>query len=292
MHSDVIRHISQLRCIIIISGGWDMKVIYIDVLLVLNIYVDYLLLKTTARFTRTPLPTGRCLTASILGSFFSLMIFAPELPPLIVCLTRLTAAVIITAVSFGIRPFSRLLLNTGVFFMVNFIFAGAVYAVIHMLRPQIIFMENLVVYADISLIVLVLTTGGLYLVIKGAGMLTDSSPEMKDCYMVCVKYKGETMRLHGFPDTGNVLIDHFSGRPVIICGEKELGIKISGLDELPEGFRLIPFSTVSECGIMPVFRPENVTIENILSGKNKAVDAMIGVGKNPDAVFNPRLLRL
>ena len=38
-----------------------MKSIYLDVLIVLNIYVNYFLLRATAKFTHTPLKTIRCI---------------------------------------------------------------------------------------------------------------------------------------------------------------------------------------------------------------------------------------
>ena len=48
-----------------------MKSIYLDVLIVLNIYVNYFLLRATAKFTHTPLKTIRCIISSVIGSLFS-----------------------------------------------------------------------------------------------------------------------------------------------------------------------------------------------------------------------------
>lgn len=54
-----------------------MKSIYLDVLIVLNIYVNYFLLRATAKFTHTPLKTIRCIISSAIGSLFSLTILLP-----------------------------------------------------------------------------------------------------------------------------------------------------------------------------------------------------------------------
>ena len=272
-----------------------MRVIYIDVLLAVNIYVDYLLLRTTAALTRSPLGGRRCLLTSALGSLLSLIILAPELGSAVTAGIRLSGALLICAMAFGVRPLSRLLLDTAVFFGANFLFAGCVYAVSSRLGADFIYMGNSVVYADIPLIVLILTTGGLYLIIRGVRLLTDGSPAQAGCYAVHIRKNGREVCLKGFPDTGNVLVDLFTGRPVIICGGEEF-LRLTGLDpelkSLPRGFRLLPFSTVSESGTMPVFTPDEVTIEDLATGRKKRVDASAGLGREPLAVFDPRLLDL
>ena len=272
-----------------------MKVIYIDVLLVLNIYVDYLLLRTAAGLTHSPLSGKRCLAAAVFGSLFSLVILAPPLSPLLSAGLRLTAAVSMTAAAFGLRPVSRLALNTGVFFGVNLVFAGGVYAVGQLMAPEFLYLGNCVVYADISLIVLVLTTGGLYLIIRGAAFLIGSSPRQNGCYFVTIRKNGQEVRLRGFSDTGNILVDLFTGKPVIICGGEDFR-RISGLsgntEDLPKGCRLIPCSTISGTGVIPVFKPDSIVIEDTLTGKFRSVEALAGLGNTPEAVFNPRLLEL
>ena len=62
---------------------------------------------------------------------------------------------------------------------------------------------------------------------------------------------------------------------------------------MPKGFRLIPFSTISESGIIPVFKPDEVIIREENTKKIKKVDALIGVNaRETDAIFNPKLLTI
>ena len=56
-----------------------MQTVYADVLIILNIYVNFFLLRTTARVTHSPLRTFRCIAASVYGSLFSLTILLPSL---------------------------------------------------------------------------------------------------------------------------------------------------------------------------------------------------------------------
>ena len=49
-----------------------MKTIYLDVLLCLNLYINYFVLRATAKLLHAKLRTGRCLLAAGVGSLFSL----------------------------------------------------------------------------------------------------------------------------------------------------------------------------------------------------------------------------
>ena len=60
-----------------------MQTIYLDVLLLQSLYVNYFLLRAAARVTHTPLRFARCLLVSAGSSLFSLLIFLPALPLLL-----------------------------------------------------------------------------------------------------------------------------------------------------------------------------------------------------------------
>jgi stage II sporulation protein GA (sporulation sigma-E factor processing peptidase) len=213
-------------------------------------------------------------------------------------LIKLAAAVTIVAAAFGINPKIRLLINTVVFFGVNFLFAGVIYAVYVWLKPDFIHFNNSYFYIDFSLVILVLTTAGLYFAICIIRRLTDRIPENAGCYKIIIRYRDRITSIDGLADTGNSLIDFFSGCPVIICSSNFFS-DITGIDiipddplTLPKGFRLIPCSTVSGSGIIPVFRPDEIIICNEKNGMRKNTEAMIGFGTDKHkAVFNPRILK-
>lgn len=273
-----------------------MTTIYADVLIVLNIYVNFFLLRITAALTHSPLKTGRCIAASAYGSIFSLMILLPDISSVLNILIKLAAAVTIVAAAFGIKSRKRLLINTAAFFTANFILAGIVYAVYSWLRPQFMHFGNTYFYVDFSLAVLIVTTAASYFAVRAARTFLDKTPE--DCGMcsVTVKYKGRCTHISGLADTGNALVDLFTGSPVIIC-DISLAEEITGasvdISALPRGFRLLPCTTVSESGMIPVFRPDEILIEDKRSGEAKKVDALIGFGTGcGEAIYNPKLIKI
>lgn len=271
-----------------------METIYVDVLIILNIYVNYFLLRITGGITHSRLKRIRCIAASAYGSLFSLLILVPQIPYILQLAIKLIAAVSIVCIAFGIYERKRILKNTLVFFAVNFILAGAVYAVYSCLKPAAVHYNNSYFYVDFSLVVLIFTTAVMYISVKIAVMLSDSGV-LNSSYNVMIKHHGKSVCLNGLADTGNSLVDYFSGSPVIICDES-CSDKITEFIEtanLPEGFRLIPCSTVSESGLIPIFRPDEIIIMNSDDGTKKNVDALVGFGRsNGKAVFNPKLLKL
>ena len=66
-----------------------MKTIYLDVLLCLNLYINYFVLRATAKLLHAKLRTGRCLLAAGVGSLFSLTILLPPMPPVYSILFKL-----------------------------------------------------------------------------------------------------------------------------------------------------------------------------------------------------------
>ena len=100
-----------------------MQTIYLDVLLLQSLYVNYFLLRAAARVTHTPLRFARCLLVSAGSSLFSLLIFLPALPLLLQLLLKLTAAAATVSLAFGIQH-GRWLGQFGCFFGCSFLLAG------------------------------------------------------------------------------------------------------------------------------------------------------------------------
>lgn len=278
-----------------------MKTIYIDVLIILNIYVNFFLLKATARLTHTPLKTSRCIVSSVIGSLFSLTIFLPDMNFLIPLAIKLGAAVIITALAFGIKDKRQTLKLVFFFYIVNFIFGGIIMLFYLTFRPGFIAFGNTYFYVDFSLLSLVVFTAVSYFAVTAVRRLMDRGCDTKGKYKVVIRQSGKTVSVDALADTGNSLVDIFSGKPVIVCRSADLQ-DIADLPSEPavenaellyktNGLRFIPYSTIGNTGMIAVFSPEEIVICDSESGRTKKVDAMIGIdAKDVPAVFNPKLL--
>ncbi len=269
-----------------------MQTIYLDVLLVFNLYVNYILLRMTARMTHSRLRAGRCLLASALGSLSTLMILLPPMPVLLSVLCKLLTAVLLCAAAFGLHDRARLFFCSICLFGSSFALAGILLALSLLCSVRVLH-ANSCWYLDVSLLHLVLFTIAAYLLLHVMQYLRSRSRSADGGYRVCIRYRRRTVQLQGFADTGNSLVDFLTGMPVIICDGSEFAeLAPSPGTPLPKGFRLLPCETVAGSGLIPVFRPDEVVICAEQTGRYHKVDALVGIGERETrkAIFHPRLL--
>lgn len=268
--------------------------IYIDVLIILNIYVNFFLLLATARLRNLRLTVPRCIITSVFASLFSLVIFVPSMNIVAEGIFRVFSAFLVVLCGFGFGGFKVYLKNTFFFFAVNFVFSGVVSALMTTLNSSVMYFRNAVLYIDLSPVVLIIGTALAYAVINIVGRIFRKNDISDSRYSVIVSAFGKTVKMKALADTGNNLTDVFSGAPVIICDSEKLGVSAdaSMIGEI-KGARLLPYSTIDNDGLIPVFRPSYVCVKNETSGVVKEVTALIGVtskNKECEAVFNPKIL--
>lgn len=276
--------------------------IYVDVLIITSLYANFFLLKTTARLVHSPLKNSRCIAAALAGSVFSLVILLPSLNNVLLLIIRLFSAALMIITAFGSKP-PREIFGIGViFFFVCFIFAGIEYGISVLAGGKNMIWHNSVLYVNISLLTLVISTIVSYAAISLFRYYLDCGNGTDKKYTVTITKDGKTVSVAAAADTCNNLADVFTGKPVIICGrsslagifdieETEAVLKEKG-DRHIDGWRLIPFSTISSEGMLPVFRPDVVTVRDMENGKRKSADVYIGLADREMeyAVFNPKIL--
>lgn len=272
-------------------------IIYIDVLLALNLYVNYFLIRSAALLLRARLSPRRCLLAAAVGSLSSLLILAPALPSAAVVLIKGAVTVLLTLLAFGRGSGRDTALRTLVMLTVSFVYSGLMLALWSLAAPLGMVCGNGIAYFDIPISAVALLTIAAYCVIRLLRRFADTRISACESAEVTIKCGGGEVRLRGFPDTGNGLCDPFSGKPVIICAANALsGVLPDNVrqylgGELPDGtgIRLVPCSTVTAQGLIPVFTADSALING------KPADAAIGVSSTAfkadfDCIFNPKIL--
>ena len=252
--------------------------VYLDVLLLSNLWADYALLLAAARLTHTPLKRGRCLLGAAEGAVCSLSVLLPPLPLPACAALRLGTAAAVCLTAFGRR---RLFRQTVVFLTVSLFFCGVLYAFSALLRPQGWFLRNTVIYADISLLTLLVGTA---LASLGSVLLADhSAAKPPDGYRLHLQIGGADFLLPAIADTGNTLCDVFTGKPVIVCPADAL---TGWLRRYPDsqsaaaackGFRMLPVKTVAGTALLPACQPEYAAIIPEKKQTERPVDVLIAV---------------
>ena len=238
--------------------------IYLDVLLLSNLWVDFALLRTAAALTHTPVKPLRCLLAALTGAVSALTVFLPAIPLAVCILLRILLAVLLCGIAFGFRHPRALLRQTAVFFGSSLLFCGAVWAIASLRTPAGWYLHNTVFYADVSLLTLLLgTTAASAIAVYRERR---AAAKRHRTYRLHLRLGGMDFILPALSDSGNTLRDAFSGRPVVICGRDALGAWLSQYPDAEsaaaqaKGFRLMPVKTVTGERLLPAFLPDSAAL--------------------------------
>ena len=238
-------------------------VIYADILIVVNIIVNYLLLRATATITGSQYKTIRILISSAAGGLFSLIIFIENIPLIINSVIKILFLLFMVYIAFGCKSLKAFLKCCGAFFLSNFAFAGIMLALSITVMPNTAIYKNGVVYFDVDILTLTVSSVICYAVLSLISKFTKSKAPQKSIYPIKITYGEKTVEGKALFDSGNSLCDCFSGKPAIIA-EKDFVKKLYGHGEISDmkNFRLIPFSTIHSGGALPAFMADKTEIMN------------------------------
>ena len=236
-------------------------VVYADILIFINIIVNYFLLKACALITGYNSKTSRIITASFIGGLFSLFIYMENISGLINLLIKIIFMTIITLTAFRIRSLKSFLKILVSFLIVNIIFGGIMLTINIFIIPESALYNNGIVYFDIDILSLTITSACCYAIINIISLFIKSKTPEKSVYSLRITYQNKTAECKALFDSGNTLCDCFSGRPVIIA-EKSFLSKIIDTDKIEEAekFRIIPYSTINGNGTLSSFMADKTEI--------------------------------
>lgn len=245
--------------------------VYVDLLLLTNLYVNYLLLTAAARLARVSFGRGRRLAAAMLGALASLLMLAPPLPWYALAPIRFALAGVLVFVAGGERRLRPLLRQTLLFFGSSAALAGALLLVWTFWLPDFVAVANGAVYFDISAVTLLLTTTAAYAALWLLARLRSHTPSGARCRARLTTSAGQ-VELRGLVDTGNRLRDVFTDAPVAVVRYRAVeralpdavrdDVRRLVVERLPvtawtpnPRLRLIPGTTVAGGALLPAFEP-------------------------------------
>lgn len=269
--------------------------VYIDVLIILNLYINFLLLRTTALFLRRGIPQAKAIWAAILGALGSLIILAPTLPFYITVPYKILLGAAIVLIAFGKQKLKDFLICELFFLLAGFLFGGILTAIRTFFSPAGMLLNNGVCFFNIPIAALVSFTAGAYFLMKLVKRLSEKRSR-RICTVKITQNSAE-ISLRGLCDTGCEVRDFFSGKAVIVCDfdkaaavlPDEILEYLSGNPQKLEKIRLVPCRTVSSSALIPVFKAQKIFVDG------KQADALVGVSKerlgdDVDCILNPNII--
>ncbi len=252
------------------------QVIYIDVLLCVNLLINYVILILEAKLLNLRIKRKRLILSALMGSFYSIFIFFDQINLLISLFIKLLMSITIILIAYGFINTRSFVKSIVTFYFINFIFGGIIFCIWYFISPKGIFIKNGIVYFDISPTFLILSTVVIYFSIKIYQYFLGESDLHNSFCDLEILNKGGTVKLFAKVDTGNSLKEPFSNKSVIVAEYESLKdilplevknyIQDNVEDWTAKGkktslLRVIPYSTVSGEGLLPAFIPEKVTIK-------------------------------
>lgn len=283
-------------------------VIYLDVLILINLYVTYFQILAVSVFTHRKSIWYRKLSAAGIGAVASLSIFIPQEMVLTLTLLKIFLCALIAFVAFGYTGFRAYAVSVLFLMLVSFVFSGLMLCVWLFAAPMKMLFINGTVYFGIDTMTIILSTCAAYGVVRIIRYILDKNGKTDGKYTVIIKNNGRECRLSVLADSGNGMVDCFSGLPVIVCRRDmcadvsppaiemiENNSDISDIGtQMIKGVRIMPFSTVGKGGLICMFKAESVVIDDETNEEKYPVNALIGIvigGRQEyEAIFNPKIL--
>lgn len=243
------------------------QVVYADILFVINVYVTYLLLKLCDIVCRERGKRSRRVVAALCGGLYSLIIFIPSIPNYALVVSRLVFASALIFVAYGKLSRGRFFTLYGGFFLVNFVFAGLMFALWYFVAPSKMMFFGSVVYFDIDTLTLVVLTIICYGVMTAVQRLIKTKSPSDTLFELTVYLGEKCVRCNSFLDTGNSVFEPFSGYPVIIAQKEALGElllpfeKDRSEDALALSLRYIPCISLGADDVLQGFRPDKIILK-------------------------------
>lgn len=195
-------------------------VIYLDVLLLVNFLIAYLLLRCVAQLSGAVCGPWPCLAAAGLAAGCTLSLLAPDFGLVPGLAFKGISAALVCRIAFGFCGWRGLLRQTVWFFALNIGLAGLVLWAVQQQGAQGMHTNNFSVYLALSPTLILICTAGVYLVLRLA-LLAFGPPQNAPRLELQLTFaEQQPVTLTALLDTGFSLLDPVGGKPaLLVCYE-------------------------------------------------------------------------
>ena len=257
--------------------------IYVDVVLIENLIMNYIILLATGLILKTKLKHLRLIIASLLGAIYSIVAYINFLEIYSNFFLKILLSVIIVYIAFNPQTMKKMWKSLLIFYLTSFVFGGAAFALIYIIRPQDILMKNGLFLGTYPLKTVILAAIVAFIVIITAFTIVKTKVTKKDMFCnIEIKLNGKILKTKALIDSGNMLKEPITNTPVVAIERSllyeylpkeilnHLDDIIGGdLEKIPEEIRnqyisrlkLIPFSSLGkQNGMLIGIKPEYLKI--------------------------------
>lgn len=255
--------------------------IYIDIVLLENLVINYILLLSTAIISKSRIKYISIFISSFVGSIYSVLNYMSKIDSFSNFFIKIIISFFMVMISFPNVKLKKIMKNLMYFYLVSFTFGGISFMLLFLVNPENIKMKNNHFYGTYPIKIAIM--GGIlgFIIIYIISKMIINRISQKS--MICeieIFYKGNSKRIKTMIDTGNLLKEPITQKDVIIVEKNSLEGIIEDeffydIKNIVKGkflesnnkkyysykFNIIPFSSLgNENGILVGFKPDYVKI--------------------------------
>ena len=272
--------------------------IYIDVIIVENLIMNYIILYATGTISKVKISYLRIFCSSLIGAIYAITEYTFKLNIYSNIIIKTILSVIIIYVAFNPQNIKKMCKQLIIFYVTTFTFGGIATYLIYVLKPQNIIIKNGMYVGTYVLKVIFIGAIIGTIILFIAFKQVKSKITKKD--MICqikIKINGKEKTLDAMVDTGNMLKEPITGTPVAVVERTSLydllpkeilnnteSILGGDFKNIPEDIKreyipklkIIPFASLGkQNGMLIGIKPEKIEIINEQTEENK--NAIIGI---------------
>jgi len=267
-------------CLFFYNIFGDYMKIYLDLVMILNFVIDFILLLTVSLILKRNVSITRIMLGAFIGGISIIFLFF-NINSITLFLFKIIISIFMTIISFKYINLKYTLVNLLYLYMSSIILGGFLYLLnIEFSYKQvgIIFINN---GLSINFIFLIITSPIiLYIYIKQTKNLRYN---YSNYYNIEIINKNKKYKYTAYMDSGNVLVDSLTKKSVILIDKRKLLFNI-------KEFRLIPYMGVNGSNMIKV-----VKIDKLLFNNKEYNNVLLGIMDNisldgVDVILNRKLL--
>lgn len=273
--------------------------IYIDVVLLENLIMNYIILFTTGLVMKIKTKHIRLILASLLGAIYSVVAYAGILKAYSSMILKFILSIIIVFIAYNPQSVKQLCKTLLLFYLTSFVFGGAAFALIYIIKPQDIIMKNGLFLGTYPLKTVMLGAIIAFCVIITAFSIVKSKISKKTLFCeIEIKINEKLVKTKAMIDTGNMLKEPITNTPVVVvestllyeCIPKEILYNLENIiggdfEKVPNNIKeqyisrlkLIPFSSLGkQNGMLLGIKAEYIKIKTE-EQETKKTNVIIGI---------------
>lgn len=192
-------------------------IVYIDIVLIENIFMNYIILFATATINKVELRLIRIFLASLLGGIYAVVSYISDLETYKTLTLKLLLSLAMVYIALKPESIKKCLKQLLIFYLTSFTFGGTAFALLYFIKPSEILMKNGVYIGSYPLKIAIL--GGIigFVILVVAFKIAKGRMNSKNMYCkIEIEVGQNTVESIAMIDSGNLLKEPISGKPVVV----------------------------------------------------------------------------